>query len=189
MHDFYRSRGFSFPGAAGSAPPLLAQHDWVHVLADYGTTVDNEVEVFGYIARANDDPRAFSLLAMVVSLFETGFVETGLGLFVADPGHLAARGMPERLGDAMRRGALTEGSHDFLALDWFEVADRPLEVVRRELGVPPKAASAVARGSRGPWQDGGISQFQVAAGRARATSEGWDYDALGVPRPQHARHR
>ena len=28
------------PDCRGSAPPLLAQHDWVHVLADYGSTVE-----------------------------------------------------------------------------------------------------------------------------------------------------
>ena len=37
--EMYQARGFVFPGLPGSAPPLLAQHDWVHVLADYGTTV------------------------------------------------------------------------------------------------------------------------------------------------------
>ena len=71
MADFYRDRGFVYPRLPGSAPPLLAQHDWAHVLAGYGTALENEVEVFGFMARANDDPRAFSLLAMVVSLFET----------------------------------------------------------------------------------------------------------------------
>jgi hypothetical protein len=55
--DFYRARGFAYPGQPGSAPPLLAQHDWVHVLTDYGTTVEFELEVFAFIARANDDPR------------------------------------------------------------------------------------------------------------------------------------
>src|SRR5262249_13733990 len=54
--NFYDARGFVFPGRPGSAPPLLAQHDWVHVLADYGSTVESEIEVFGFIARANDDP-------------------------------------------------------------------------------------------------------------------------------------
>jgi hypothetical protein len=77
--ELYRARGFAYPGSEGSAPPLLAQHDWVHVLADYGTTVTSELEVFGFIARANDDPRAFSLLAMVVSLFETGNLRSGAG--------------------------------------------------------------------------------------------------------------
>lgn len=37
LHGFYLARGFSVPGAPDSAPPLLAQHDWVHVLAEYGT--------------------------------------------------------------------------------------------------------------------------------------------------------
>jgi len=54
--ELYRARGFTYPGLPGSAPPLLAQHDWVHVLADYGTTVESELEVFAFIARANDDP-------------------------------------------------------------------------------------------------------------------------------------
>src|SRR5262249_20539615 len=117
--DFYRARGFTYPGRPGSAPPLLAQHDWVHVLADYGTTVESELEVFAFIARANDDLHGFSLLAMVVSLFETGYMRTGAGLFESSPGHLSAPGMAERVADAMRRGALCQGSIDFLRTDWF----------------------------------------------------------------------
>ena len=107
--DFYRDRGFVYPGLPGSAPPLLAQHDWVHVLAGYGTTLENELEVFAFIARANDDPRGFSLLAMIVSLFETGNLATGAGLFEANPGHLHETGMAVRIADAMRRGALMRG--------------------------------------------------------------------------------
>src|SRR5208282_3771700 len=114
-----QSRGFVFPGLPGSAPPLLAQHDWVHVLADYGTTVESELEVFAFIARANDDPRAFSLLAMVVSLFETGYLRRGAGLFEASSGHLSKAGVPVRLADGMRRGALCHGSVDYLRTDWF----------------------------------------------------------------------
>jgi hypothetical protein len=180
VHDFYEARGFEFPGAPGSAPPLLAQHDWVHVLADYGTTVENELEVFGFIARANDDPRAFSLLAMVVSLFETGALARGAGLFEADAGHLARAGIARRLGDAMRRGALCRGSNDFLGLDWFALADRPVEVVRRELELPPKAPVALSLGSVGPWQTGGISPYQWAAGHAKAEREGREYDSHGA---------
>ncbi len=105
--ELYQERGFVVPGRPGPAPPLLAQHDWVHVLADYGTVVESELEVVAFIARANDDMRAFSLLAMVVSLFETGYLRTGAGLFEASPGHLSAgHGMAARVSDAMRRGAL-----------------------------------------------------------------------------------
>ncbi len=173
--DFYRDRGFGYPGLPGSAPPLLAQHDWAHVLAGYGTSLENEIEVFAFMARANDDPRAFSLLAMVLSLFETGYLATGAGLFEANPGHLAAVGMATRLADAMRRGATTTGSHDLLDLDWFTLADRPITVVRAEIGVLPKSRSAVDAGSVGPWEAGGITDYQLRSARQAAATDGRDY--------------
>lgn len=174
----YRSRGFSYPGLTGSAPPYLAQHDWVHVVADYGTTVESEIEVFGLIARAAPDPRGFSLLAMVVGLFETGYLPTGAGLFQADRGHLSIEGMAERLADAMYRGARC--GKDLMATDWFALAERPLAEVRAELGIVAKSSAAVAAGSVGPWERGGISPFQLESGRRLAESEGRPYDANGA---------
>jgi hypothetical protein len=140
--NFYDARGFTLPGTPNSAPPLLAQHDWVHVLAGYGSTVESELEVFALISRANDDPHAFSLLAMVISLFETGYLATGAGLFEYDRGHLSHEGMAVRMADAMRRGALCAAAAghgaDLLQRDWFADAERPLEEVRDELGLVPK---------------------------------------------------
>lgn len=166
--EFYKSRGFSFPGTPGSAPPLLAQHDWVHVLADYGTTLENEIEVFGLIARANDDPRGFSLLVMVIGLFQTGVISTAGGLFEADTGHLSSAEMAHRLADGLRRGALARPDGDvdknFLAVDWFTYADLPVEEVRRRFQLPGKSEKALAAGSVGPWHPDGISAFQRAAG-------------------------
>lgn len=69
---------------------------WVHVPADYGTRVESELEVFAFIARASDDPTAFALLAMVLSLFPSGNLPGAAGIFEADPGHLAESGMPAR---------------------------------------------------------------------------------------------
>jgi hypothetical protein len=46
--EFYKSRGFNFPGSPISVSPHLAQHDFVHVLSDYGTTVESEIEVFAH---------------------------------------------------------------------------------------------------------------------------------------------
>ena len=180
--DFYRARGFTYPGTPDSAPPFLAQHDWVHVLADYGTTVESELEVFAFIARANDDMRAFSLLAMVVSLFETAYLPSGAGLFQSDGGHLSRAGVATRLGDAMRRGALCTGSVDFLRVDWFAVADQPVARVRSHFGVVDKAPGAVEQGSVGPWEPGGISPFQWEAGQAMARTLGRPYDAFGASR-------
>lgn len=185
--ELYRARGFSFPGAPGSAPPLLAQHDWVHVLADYGTTVECELEVFALIARANNDMRAFSLLAMVVSLFETGYLATGAGLFESSPGHLSAgEEMAVRVADAMRRGALCvdtvtdDPSVDFMALDWFSLAPLPLDEVRRRFSLPPKSPAALDAGSVCAWEPGGISEYQLAAGRAAAAAARFAYDSYGA---------
>ncbi len=185
VHDFYQARGFAFPGEPGSAPPLLAQHDWVHVLADYGTKVEAELEVFAFIARANDDPRGFSLLAMVVSLFETGYLSEGAGLFEAFPGQLSQDGMTVRIGDAMRRGALSHGRNgepdvDFMTVDWFSLADTPVEKLREEFGIVAKAPGAVAAGSVGPWEPGGISEAQWAMGTDHAASLGIPYDSFGA---------
>jgi hypothetical protein len=180
---FYDARGFEFPGRPGSAPPLLAQHDWVHVLADYGSTVESEIEVFAFISRANDDPRAFSLLAQIVSLFETGYTASGLGLFAYDRGHLSHQGMAVRLADAMRRGALTaaaNGSIDFLAIDWFAYADHTVDDVRREMSLIPKDPRAIEAGSVTPWEKGGISPFQYENARKRAEARGRPYDSYGA---------
>ena len=180
VFEFYRARGFAYPGLEGSAPPLLAQHDWVHVLADYGTTIESELEVFTFIARASADPRAFSLVAMVISLFETGYLSRAAGLFEADRGHLSQPGVAVRLADAMRRGAKTIGDPDFLRMDWFAHADRPVEELRSEFGVVDKSAVAVAAGSVGPCDPGGISPFQREAGSKQAATEGRPYVSYGA---------
>jgi len=180
---FYDARGFAFPGRPDSAPPLLAQHDWVHVLADYGSTVESEIEVFGFIARANDDPRAFSLLAQVVSLFETGYTASGMGLFQYDRDHLSHQGVAVRLADALRRGALSAAANhsiDLLAVDWFEHAATPIDEVRRELGIVTKDPRAVRAGSPTPWEPGGISVYQYQAGRDAAELRGHRYDSYGA---------
>jgi len=193
--EFYRARGFAFPGMPGSAPPALAQHDWIHVLADYGTTVECELEVFGLISRASDDPRAFSLLAQVIGLFEAGYQQTGMGLFEMSIGHMTAdeEQMAVRLADAMKRGAWAAWQHndangtdtgiDFLGVDWFEHAADPLEDVRARFfltGPAERSAEAVAAGSVGPWEKGGISPFQAEAGRRAAEEDGRPYESYGA---------
>ena len=180
VSEFYQARGFTYPGLPGSAPPLLAQHDWVHVLADYATTVEAELEVFAFIARANDDPHAFSLLAMVVSLFETGYLRSGAGLFEYSPGHLSLPGMATRVADALRRGALCPGSNDFLRTDWFTLADLPVDEAQRRYQVPAKSAQAIAAGSVGPWEPGGLTPYQHAAGTALARERDRPYSSFGA---------
>lgn len=165
VYDFYASRHFSFPGTPDSAPPLLAQHDWIHVLADFGTTLPSELEVFGFIAFADTQPRSFSLLAMVLGLFESGTIERGAGFFDVDPGHLREPGVPTRLADAIRRGmqACHSGSPDggLLGIDWFAYADVPTTEVRAIFTVPSKSDEAIQAGSAGPWSLKGFSDYQL----------------------------
>ena len=182
--EFYRSRGFQHPGAPGSASPYLSQHDWVHVIADYGSTVESEIEVFGLIARANDDPSGFSLLVMVLSLFETGMLSE-VAIFEQAAGHLTrnTRRMGVRMADAMYRGAIVGakfGGRDLMEIDWFEFADRDLFDVRRMVGMPPKSEPTCRAGSVGPWAPGGISEFQLRMGRSMAESLGVEYNSFGA---------
>ena len=156
----------------------------MHVVADYGSTVECELEAFAFISRANDDPRAFSLLAMVISLFETGYLASGAGLFEYDRGHLSHEGMAVRLADAMRRGALVAAhakSPDLMKHDWFADAARPLDEVRAELGVVPKSDHALVSGSVTPWEPGGISPYQYDCGQKVAAAAGREYDSYGAP--------
>jgi hypothetical protein len=164
----------------GSAPPLLAQHDWVHIVADYGTKVESEPEVFAFIARANDDPKGFSLLAMVVSLFETGYLEEGAGLFEAFPGQLSLDGVAVRVADAMRRGALVSAA----SISWLLTGSRsPICPPMR-----PAGGSASSRSPSWPWMQaqsargsrGGISEFQWNAGHELAATEGRPHDSFGA---------
>jgi hypothetical protein len=190
--EFYRARGFTFPGRLGSAPPTLAQHDWIHVLADYGSTVESEIEVFGLISRCNDDPEAFALLAMVLGLFETGYLYgAARGFFAYDRGHLSrdVDHMAVRLADAMARGARLawhlddtgrSDRTDLMAVDWFAYADVPVDELRADLGLPPRSERAIASGSKTPWEPGGISPFQYEHGRAAAEAEGTGYDPYGA---------
>jgi hypothetical protein len=164
----YQTRGFQLPGSAGAASPYLAQHDFVHVLADYGTRMECELEVFALIGRADPDPKGFAWLATMIGLFETGYVESQ-GPFTADVDtpHLQIDGMDVRLADAIRRGkAIAEGyGQDVLEIDYHDLAEQPVDDVRSMLGIPPKSDAAVANGSPGVFDLAGMSDAQRRAGQ------------------------
>ncbi len=77
----------------------------------------------------------------------------------------------------MRRGALCNGSIDYLGLDWFELADRRMDDLRDEFGIVPKREGLR---SPGPFQPGGMTAFQLEAGRAAATERGTAYESWGA---------
>jgi hypothetical protein len=159
----YDGRGFVLPGAEGGAPEYLAQHDFVHVLADYGTNLRGEIEVFSFIGRADPDPKGFAWLATLIGLFETGYI-ADTGFFKKDVRErsVRAQGMHVRIADAIRRGKITSQrcKKDLFDVEYYDLADRPIEEVRELLFVPAKASSALEVGSPGAFDRAGMSELQ-----------------------------
>jgi len=171
----YDGRGFAVPGAPGGAPEYLAQHDFVHVLADYGTNIQGEIEVFALIGRADPDPKGFSWLATVIGLFETGYIET-TGFFARDVRDHSVQvpGMHVRLADAIRRGKSVCGclGSDLFEVDYAALAALPVDEVRAELSIPPKSAGALDLGSAGAFDRSGMSALQRQYADEREASRG-----------------
>jgi hypothetical protein len=169
----YDERGFPLPGTPTGASAYLAQHDFVHVLADYGTNLKGELEVFAFIGRADPDPKGFAWLATLIGLFETGYIEDA-GFFERDvrERHIQAPGMHHRVADAIRRGkAVCQRSDvDLFEVDYGALAPRPVQEVREMLGVPEKSEGACASGSAGVFERAGMSEMQQRAADERRTT-------------------
>jgi len=167
----YCDRGFTFPGSLGAASPYLAQHDFVHVLADYSTTMEGELEVFAFVGRADPDPKGFAWLATMIGLFETGYVHAQ-GPFAADvrERHLHTPGMHVRLPDALRRGKVVSEQYgrDLFTVDFHALADRSVEDLRHELRLPPKSDEVLEAGSPGPFDAEGLTEHQRQAALRRS---------------------
>ena len=163
VSEMYDARGFGLPGTRGGAPAYLAQHDFVHVIADYGTNLKGELEVFGLIGRADPDPKGFAWLATLIGLFETGYISNA-GFFNRDvrERNVRAPGMSQRIADAIRRGKVVCDRYgvDLFEVDYHELADRPVGEVRELLKVPQKSSGAIDGGSVGLFDLEGMSEKQ-----------------------------
>lgn len=169
--EMYEGRGFPLPGLPGGANAYLAQHDFVHVLADYGTNLKGELEVFALIGRADPDPKGFAWLATLVGLFETGYIADA-GFFVRDTRehNIQAAGMSTRVADAIRRGkAVCEAlGTDLFAVDYHAFSSQPVGDVRNVLCIPAKSREAVENGSASLFSREGMSEIQRQFAEARA---------------------
>ena len=162
--EYYQGRGFIFTGQRGSVSPSIAQHDWIHLLCDYNTTIEGELEVFSFIGSAIPDIKGFSFLIAIVSLFETGRLESwGGGVLNADRGHLDIPGMPERVADAIRRGRICDRDVMY-GIDYFKYKDIAIETVRNKLGIVEKSINI---SSPGVWHPDGITDYQRSIGNTQ----------------------
>jgi hypothetical protein len=133
------------------------------VLADYGTNLKGELEVFAFIGRADPDPKGFAWLATLTGLFETGYI-SDTGFFSRDvrEHNIQAPGMQHRIADAIRRGKVVcdHTTRDLFEVDYHEVAARPVTEARELLGVPAKSPGAIEGGSAGTFDLAGMSEIQ-----------------------------
>ena len=60
------------------------------------------------------------------------------------------------------------------------MADRDIDEVRSLMGLPAKSSVTLEHGSVGPWDEGGITSFQLSAGRSLAAELGEEYDSFGA---------
>lgn len=143
LSDFYVARGFSVPGEPGAVNRAVAQHDWLHVLADYGTTPLGEIEVLSFQTAATRTPGGMLGLVGALALFESGLMPSSL-IVHDQAGHaLAAPGGVERMAEALARGSACR-TDLLLDVDFFQLASQPIDEVRAKLGVPPKGAAITA---------------------------------------------
>lgn len=128
--EFVIANDLGFPGEPRAAPETGLWHDMTHVLAGYGTDPEEEVQVVSFIAGyRREDP--FFWLFTIALQFHLGikvspYSPATEGLF--DPAHVM---------HALRRGAAMNRD---LSQGWDHRPHlaRPLEDVRRELGIPPR---------------------------------------------------
>lgn len=135
LWNFYAQRGFRLPGEVGGGNAALAHHDWVHLLAGYDTTPIGELEVTAFMAAASRSRGAMLGFLGAVSIYETGLLRSVV--LSADYAHtLTAPGAVERVAAAIQRGAACR-IDPLLAVDYFALADQPLELIRRDWGLEP----------------------------------------------------
>jgi len=134
---FYTHNNFKFPGEKHGAPEALLTHDLSHILAEYGTDFESEGLVLAFQAGyRRQDP--FSVLVFLLlngqhGMRLTAFADAARGFYNDRPGAI------DKVVQAFARGArLTVDLGDHW--DFWAVMDRPVAELRREYGIPPRAA-------------------------------------------------
>jgi len=143
LSEFYRTRGFQLPGQVGAVNEAVAHHDWIHLLADYGTTPLGEIEVVSFQTSCTRTPGAVLGLLAVLALFESGAMAAGL-ITKSYPGEgLSLPGGIERMAEAISRGKACN-TDLLLDVDFFPIANEPLGELRSRFGIPPKSSRVQA---------------------------------------------
>jgi hypothetical protein len=143
VYDFYQIKKFPFPGEKHGIYEIGAHHDWIHVLCDYDTDPEGEIDVFAFIAATMDDPKGFIHFLFTIALFQNATLSTvgGRKVLIARADTLADVGAPGRLADSFRRASWCTA--DVMGgIEQFDYKDVPLEELRSRWNIPPKQVPA-----------------------------------------------
>ncbi len=128
--EFIEENGFAMPGEKGGAPEPIVFHDCVHVLADYDTTPEEEVQVVAFQAGFQKYDAFFTLLGVVAQFH--------LGLRLTPVANASKFGVdPDQLMRALKRG--TKVTRD-LSDGWnpWDDFQTPVEELRARYNIPPR---------------------------------------------------
>ena len=132
---YLAANGFGLPGERGSVSDIIVAHDLAHVLAGYGTTPDEEVQVACFSAgHRKKDP--FAMVLFVLFQFHLGLQMT--------PGAKPERGhfVPSRVLAALVRGSRVNVDLTG-AWDYWPNLGEDLDALRARFGVEPRDARAL----------------------------------------------
>jgi hypothetical protein len=132
FYDHFVENGFSFPGEAGGIAMVF--HDLGHVLSGYGTDPQSEIQQAAFQAGfARRDGFAFLLFGILQ-------FHIGMRITPVAKGYQGLFDVPLVL-SALERGAACKVDIS-QGYDLFANKNRPLDEVRRELGIPPLESAA-----------------------------------------------
>jgi ubiquinone biosynthesis protein Coq4 len=134
LFDYYRRNGFSLPGEKGGFPESGIYHDFSHVLSGYHTDSPGEVQVAGFVAGFKRE-NPFMVILFVTLTFSAGINVTPLPQ-PHSTGILAQGGLADGFFRALERGSRVKVDLSDHWDHWAYVA-RPIDDVRRELGIEP----------------------------------------------------
>jgi hypothetical protein len=132
---FYDKNGFSLPGQRGGFPEAGLYHDLCHLLGNYGTDPEGEVQVAAFSAGFMRT-RPIYIVLFAVMIFSAGVNVRPSAEDFTTLGVLGKPGMAERMFAAIERGSqVNQDLSD--KWDYWAYADLPIDEVRRRLNILP----------------------------------------------------
>lgn len=143
MHSLLMSTSTSVPGEVGATSPILALHDWIHVLTGLGVDPLGEIATAAYIAAAARTSEAMLAFLGTISIFETSLLRYHIGQLNPSTsaqypffqGALSKPGAIDLVATAIQAGARCP-LDPLKAIDFFAVANEPLVCIREQWNLP-----------------------------------------------------